>query len=93
LAVGFIDQVCVYHLEQGQIREYRKLDIKNCHTLKFSNGGHLLACVNMNQIQLYHSYILDPPKVSATRSSNVNSIEFNEDDTSICVVCRDGFLQ
>ena len=48
LAVASIESVCVYHLLQGSIREYRKLDIKNCHTLKFSNGGHMLACVNMN---------------------------------------------
>jgi len=96
MAVAFIDHVFVYHLEQNKIHEYRKIEFKNCHILKFSNLGHLLACVNYNQIQIYNSYSLDAPKISTTPSSNVNSIyniEFNEDDTSMCLVCRDGFLQ
>lgn len=39
LAVAFIDKVKIYHLLDTEIREYRVLDLKNCHKIKFSNGG------------------------------------------------------
>jgi WD40 repeat protein len=62
LAIGFIDKVKIYHLMQSEIRMYKSLDIKNCHTMKFSNGGQLLACVDLKDISIFNSYTLDKPK-------------------------------
>ena len=93
LAIGFIDKVKIYHLMQSEIRMYKALDIKNCHTMKFSNGGQLLACVDLKDISIFNSYTLDKPKKQPGPSSQVSNIDFNDNDTLLTVVSRDGFIQ
>lgn len=53
MAIGFIDKVKIYHLMQAELREFQVLDIKNCHIMKFSNGGQILACVDIKDISLF----------------------------------------
>ena len=80
MAIGFIDKVKVYHLMQSEIREYRSLDIKNCHTMKFSNGGQLLACCDYKDLHVFNSYTLDrytDKKDTKLPSTQVNYIDFN----------------
>ena len=83
MAIGFIDKVKIYHLMQSELREYRSLDVKNCHTMKFSNGGQLLACCDFKDIHVYNSYTLDKQieKKQPLPSNQVNNIDFNENDT------------
>ena len=93
MAIGFIDKVKIYHLMQSEIRMYKSLDIKNCHTMKFSNGGQLLACVDLKDISIFNSYTLDKPKKQPGPSGQVSNIDFNDNDTLLTVVSRDGFIQ
>lgn len=93
MAISFIDKVRVYHLMQSEIREYRTLDLKNCHTVKFSNGGQLLVCIDFKEISIYNSFLLDKPKKMQTPSSLVKNVDFNENDTIMIVVSKDGFVQ
>ena len=93
LAIGFIDKVKIYHLMQSEIRLYRSLDIKNCHVMKFSNGGQLLACVDLKDISIFNSYTLDKPKKTPGPSNMVSNIDFNDNDTLLTVVSKDGFIQ
>lgn len=92
MAISFIDKVRVYHLMQSEIREYRTLDLKNCHTVKFSNGGQLLVCIDFKEISIFNSYYLDKPRKMQTPSSLVRNIDFNENDTIMIVVSKDGFV-
>ena len=72
MAVGFIDRVKIYHLMQSDIREYRSLDIKNCHTMKFSQGGQYLACIDLKDISIFHSFVLEKPKKMPCPSNQVS---------------------
>ena len=60
--------------------------------MKFSNGGHILACIDIKEISLFHSFALDKPKKLACPSKDVMQIDFNKDDTQIAVVSKDGFV-
>ena len=39
MAAGFIDRVRLVHVLDDELRDFRKLDHKNCSRLKFSTGG------------------------------------------------------
>jgi WD40 repeat protein len=80
LAISFFDKVKIYHLLDSDIREYRVLDIKNQHLIKFSKGGQYLACVDQKDISIYFSYTLEKPK-KYSHSGNISSLDFNDDDT------------
>ena len=93
MAIAFIDKVKIYHLLDDQYREYRVLDIKNCHSVKFSNGGQYLACVDLKEISIYYSYTLEKPRKMPCPSAHVNNLAFNYNDTQISCVSKDGFVQ
>lgn len=61
--------------------------------MKFSNGGQLLACVDLKDISIFNSYTLDKPKKQPGPSGQVSNIDFNDNDTLLTVVSRDGFIQ
>jgi hypothetical protein len=45
MAAGFIDRVRVMHILDDELREYRTLEHRNCHKMKFSTGGQYLVVV------------------------------------------------
>ncbi|MFN9910909.1 MAG: hypothetical protein ACK56F_33195, partial [bacterium] len=46
LAIGFTDKIRIFHLIYNDLRIYREIGLKNCCQIRFSNGGHLLACAS-----------------------------------------------
>lgn len=90
-----MDKVKLYHLIHGDIREFVSLDIKNCINMKFSNGGQLLACVDLKEISIFRTYQagVEPPKRMPGPSPHVSAMDFNYNDTFLTMVSRDGFIQ
>ena len=68
LAAGFIDKTRVFHIMHDELREFHKdILIKNCDCMKFSNGGHYLACVfqkHKSPQYLINIYVIDICKYS-----------------------------
>ena len=93
LAIACIGGVKIYHLMEPEIREYRSLECKGCHTVKFSNGGQLLACIDPQHIGIYHAYTLERLNRLPGRHASIRNLDFNENDTVIAVVSWDGFIQ
>ena len=91
LAISFIDKVKIYHLLDSDIREYRVLDIKNQHLIKFSNGGQYLACVDQKDISIYYSYTLEKPKKTSC-SPEISNLDFNENDTVLTISSKKGYI-
>lgn len=58
MAVALAPSVNIYHIKQQGLHEFQTLDIRGCYMVKFSNGGHLLACVFSKEIRLYQSFNL-----------------------------------
>ena len=44
LAAGFIDKLRIFHILHSELRQYREISLKAVTNLRFSAGGHLLAC-------------------------------------------------
>ena len=67
---------------------------KNCHILKFSNGGHILVAGNIeNNIFVINSYsrqVLNCFKINI--EGKINDIIFSEDDVFIYIICSDGSI-
>lgn len=61
--------------------------------MKFSNGGQILACIDIKEISLFYSFALDKPRKQPCPSKDVMQIDFNKNDTMIAVVSKDGFVQ
>jgi len=55
-AVGFSDKLRVYHILVDEIRVCLEVPIKNCRECKFSKGGHMLAVVSGNNINVLDFY-------------------------------------
>ena len=70
------------HILNDQLRDYKTIEIKSCKKMKFSNGGHILACVDYKDIHLYSSYTLEPiAKLKCTFAAKMSDISFNDNDT------------
>ena len=46
MAASFIDKIRIYHILHDEFKDYQSIDIRYCKILKFSNGGHVFACVD-----------------------------------------------
>lgn len=79
MAVGFQEKIRVMHILHNELRDYKTIQIKCCKKMKFSNGGHILACVDSKDIHLYASYTLEPiAKLGCSFASKLSSLAFNE---------------
>ena len=45
MAAGFIDKVRIMHVLDDELREFRPLDHRNVHKMKFSTGGQFLVII------------------------------------------------
>lgn len=93
LAIAQIDKVKVVHIMDSEFRDYREIDIKNCKQVKFSNGGHLLTCVDNKDINVFNFFNYSRPHKMQSPSGKVTDLCFNHDDTVMTVVTEDGFIQ
>lgn len=58
MAASFIDKIRLHHILNDEFKHYKNLDIKYCKLMKFSQGGHLFACLDNDQIMIYNAYTL-----------------------------------
>jgi WD40 repeat protein len=92
MAAGFIDRVRIMHVLDEELRDFRSLEHRSCHRLKFSNGGQLLVIVEQKMFFVYASYTLECLVRSKCPSPTVSSIAFNDKDTCFSLVSGDGFV-
>jgi|Transcript_17140 WD40 repeat protein len=88
IVVGFSDQVRMMNILDKTLVEYKKLPIKECREIVFSNGGHLFACQNDKDVWVYKFYtasIIQQFKFSM-HTQPVKRISWLDDDTGF-VTC------
>ena len=60
LVVALQDRVMCCNVLSSVIQPYNFMQIKGCNEIRFSNGGHLFACVqNDKVIHVYNTYTGD----------------------------------
>jgi hypothetical protein len=58
MAASFIDKIRIHHILNDEFKHYQNLEIRYCKLMRFSQGGHLFACVDGDKILIYNSYTL-----------------------------------
>lgn len=60
MAASFIGKIRLHHILHDEFKHYKNIDVRHCKVMKFSQGGHLLACVDGSSIRIFGAYTLEP---------------------------------
>jgi len=93
LAAGCKDKIRIYHILHDNFRIFKNIDVKHCYKIKFSNGGHFMACVVQKSICIYKSYTCERVLCSPISSAHVTDLRFSKEDTCLCIVTMDGLME
>lgn len=99
IAVSDKEMIRFFHLCYKELRFYNNDVIgnenpkSNCHLLKFSNGGHLLAAVSGKILFIIRSFTRETLKIFRTNhSGTIKRIVFHESDNFLYSVGTDGMI-
>ena len=99
VAVSEKEMIRFFHLCYKELRYYNneisqnEINHSDCHLLKFSYGGHILAAVSGRQLYLIKSYTKETLKIFETpHTSKIESVFFHEQDHYVYTVGSDGMI-
>ncbi len=99
IAVSDIEMIRFFHLCYKELRFYNNDVIgndnpkSNCHLIKFSHGGHILAAVSGKIIYIVKSFTRETVKIFKTNhTGTIKSIVFHESDNYLYSVGSDGLV-
>lgn len=83
IVVGFNEKIKLMNVFQDDLIPFADIGIKKCREIVFSHGGHLFACHNTNNIQVYRFYTAECPVQYNFRAHNgvIRSISWLDDDS------------
>ena len=99
VAVSDKEMIRFFHLCYKELRIYNneisanEIIHSDCHLLKFSFGGHILAAVSGRQLYLIRSYTRETLKIFDTpHTSKIESIFFHDQDHYVYTIGSDGLI-
>ena len=99
IAISDKEMIRFFHLCYKELRFYNNDSTAtdnshpDCHLLKFSHGGHLLAAVSRRQLYILRSYTRETIKTFDTpHKRKIEKIFFHEEDHYIYTVGSDGII-
>ncbi|KAJ1478335.1 WD40-repeat-containing domain protein [Baffinella frigidus] len=90
LLLGFSDKLRLFNVLIEDLRQYQEFPIKSCKQVKFSNGGHLFAAVNISNIIIYSTYTFEKLGVLISHTALVKSVCWSPDDLKLASAGIDG---
>jgi WD40 repeat protein len=83
LVVGFTDRIRMMNVLQKSLKTYNVIPIKGCRELRFSNGGHLIACASQSNINVYKFYTGEntPEMIYKAHLGPVRCLHWLDDDS------------
>eukprot|EP00798_Chlamydomonas_sp_ICE-L_P028757 gene28757-31939_t len=91
LLVGMADKLRMFSLAQHDMDETAEFVVKNCNLVRFSNGGHIFACVGRNNIiGIYHAFTHAQLGQLKAHVSAVSDIKFSKDDNMLVSIGAGG---
>mmetsp|Transcript_17647 Transcript_17647/g.61722 ORF Transcript_17647/g.61722 Transcript_17647/m.61722 type:complete len:1397 (+) Transcript_17647:90-4280(+) len=91
VAVGFSDKMRVMQILVDELKPYREVHLRSVRTLRFSNGGHLLAVAHSKSVTVFG--IRTMAKVAKLQhSQQVVSLCFHSEDKTLTTCSEDGSL-
>nr|CAH8853750.1 unnamed protein product [Trichobilharzia regenti] len=88
--VGFSDKLRLMNILIDDIRTFHEFTIRGCRECAFSNGGHLLAAVNGNVIQIYSVTTFENVTNLKGHNGKIRSIVWSDDDNKLISCGMDG---
>jgi WD40 repeat protein len=95
IVIGFPDGIRMMNIFKDSLVSYKNIsNIKNCREIVFSNGGHLFACQNNNNVCVFKFYTADNPLnyVFKKHSGLIRRISWLADDTGFISIGWDQAL-
>lgn len=90
LAIGARECINIYHVLKSSILLFQPLSCKHSTVIKFSNGGHFLACSSGIVIHIYHTYSLQQLMTYTGHISTITCIRWKKDDSELYSCGIDG---
>ncbi|XP_071420692.1 cilia- and flagella-associated protein 57 isoform X1 [Pithys albifrons albifrons] len=78
--VGFSDKLRFISLLYEDMHVFKEFAVRKCRECSFSNGGHLFAAVDGNEIQIYSSITFDNISNLKGHSGKIHAIKWSADD-------------
>jgi WD40 repeat protein len=88
--LGFSDKLRLYNVCSNDLRQFKEFAVKGCKLVKFSNGGHLFAAVNLSNILVYNTYTGMKSGVLIAHTGVVTGLAWSCDDLKIVSAGHDG---
>ncbi|CDS41242.1 WD repeat containing protein 65 [Echinococcus multilocularis] len=88
--VGFSDKLRLMNLLIDDIRTFKEFPIRGCKECAFSNGGHLFAAVQGNNIQLYSSTSFVLVNTLKAHNGKIRCLLWSTDDNKLISCGMDG---
>ncbi|VDM20630.1 unnamed protein product [Hydatigera taeniaeformis] len=90
ILVGFSDKLRLMNLLIDDIRTFKEFPIRGCKECAFSNGGHLFAAVQGNNIQLYSSTSFALINSLKAHNGKIRCLLWSADDNKLISCGMDG---
>ncbi|KAH8870172.1 Cilia- and flagella-associated protein [Schistosoma japonicum] len=90
ILVGFSDKLRFMNILIDDLRVFHEFTIRGCRECAFSNGGHLIAAVNGNVIQIYSTTTFDNLLNLKGHNGKIRSIIWSDDDHKLISCGMDG---
>lgn len=81
MVCSFPERIRLLNIFEKSLSEYKEIQVKHCREIKFASGGHLFACTNQNNINVYKFYLPETPQVFKGHTNLVQKIQWLDDDS------------
>lgn len=89
LAVGFTDKIKLMSILLDDMTTTREFHIRSCSCMRFAAGGHLIACANGANVQIFSTYT-GSMVTSLRHTAKVRAISWLTMDSKILTVSQEG---
>lgn len=89
VAVGFTDKIKLMSVLLDDMSTTREFHIRSCSCMRFSAGGHLLACANGANVQIFSTYT-GIMLTSLRHTAKVRAVTWMTLDSKILTVSQEG---
>jgi WD40 repeat protein len=93
IVVAFPDKIEIHNVLSKSLDKAKSITCKGCTEIQFSHGGHLFACVALQQaLYVYNFYTLDCPSYMqfGGHIQKVKCIDWKENDLGFTTCCQGG---
>ena len=90
VVAGFTDKIRLFNVMLKDLKCFGEINVKECHAIQFSHGGHMIAVAHSATIELYETYTFSRVGLLAGHIHTVSSLTWSHDDNGLASAGMDG---